>query len=167
MVMEEHVEQVPVQVCRMVPMEETVRVPRIVERRTPVIQTYRVPRTIVFKVPIDPCTGAVLAMPGPAVGVTTMPAMPGIPTSSAAPAGGATTTFEGGAGNGANKETLPPNPTQMDSVLKKEGATGEGATGTGSGEGAKSGQSDVQKDTTVQPGLNGAGQVPAPEGSAK
>jgi len=168
MVMEEHVDQVPVQVCKMVPMEETVRVPRVVEKRTPVIQTYRVPRTIVYKVPIDPCTGAVLAMPGPAVGVPNMQAMPGMQTSSADPMGGATTTFEGGAGNGANKETLPPDPKQMDSVLKKEGgAEGSGAAGTGENAERSSGQSDVQKDATVKPGLNGINPVPAPEGSSK
>jgi hypothetical protein len=164
MVMEEHVDQVPVQVCKMVPMEQTVRVPRIVEKRTPVIETYRVPRTIVYKVPIDPCTGAVLAMPAPAVGVTTMQGTPGMPTSTgpASPM----PTFEGGAGNGANKESLPPDPTKMDSVLKKEGAAeGSGAAADDAEKGAAT--SDVQKNTTVKPGLNGANPVPSPDGSSK
>jgi len=150
---------VPVQVCKMVPMEETVRVPRIVERRTPVIETYRVPRTIVFKVPIDPCTGADLAVPA-AVGAPMMPAMPGLPTSTVGPAS-PTTTFQGGAGSGAQSAEMPPVPKESVMTQKKDGAAGEG-TGANEETEKKSSESDVQKDKTVQPGLDGTNPVPPP-----
>ena len=43
MVYEEHVDQVPYQVCRMVAYQETVRVPHCVEKRIPVTYTCTVP----------------------------------------------------------------------------------------------------------------------------
>ena len=44
----------PVQVCKIVAMQQTVRIPRVVEKRIPVVYTQQVPRTVVMRVPLKP-----------------------------------------------------------------------------------------------------------------
>jgi hypothetical protein len=70
-VYEDRVEQVPVRVCRMQPVAETVRVARTVEKRVPVECTYYVPRVVCCPTVVDPCGVPVQCVPSPAI--TTVP----------------------------------------------------------------------------------------------
>jgi hypothetical protein len=55
MVSEEHVEQIPVQVCKQVAVQETVRTPRVVCKRVPVTYSYRVPRCVERRELVETC----------------------------------------------------------------------------------------------------------------
>jgi len=63
MVYEDRVEQIPVKVCRMEAVAETVRVPRVVEKRVPVTYSCCVPRVVCTRVPLDPCGTAIVVAP--------------------------------------------------------------------------------------------------------
>ena len=81
MVTEERVEQIPVQVCKTVAVEQTVRVGRVVQKQVPVTYVQRVPRTVVLKIPVAPCCGPCCdsdVIDVPAVPVA-MPAVPVAP----------------------------------------------------------------------------------------